>query len=175
MPWLGGFTVLAGVVMVRVAASRRSGVARVLAHLLVAASLSALAVGFLGSGIWTGAVGYATLALSVVFAPLLAEKAKSQEARPGSDLFAVAIGAGAAINGVLLLFAPHLFSTRFYDVVRPHLGWYGAAFLAGGVAVVASYAQSSQSGIAVKLSGWAVAAAFLAFGLPLPASGALPR
>ncbi len=166
LPWLGCLMVLAGGALVGVATLRGRKGLLVPAHLLGAAALLALAASFVESGVWTGVVNYTVLALALALAPLGARGSSPPETREGGDLFALAIGAGAAINGLLFLFTPDLFGARLYVVSRPFLGWYGAAFLAGGVALVVSHARPSVPGLAIKAAGWLIAGAFFAFGLP---------
>lgn len=166
LPWSGCLMMLAGAALVGVATLRGREGLLVPAHLLGAAALLALSASFVESGVWTGVVNYTVLALALALAPLGARGSSSSETREGGDLFALAIGVGAAINGLLFLFTPDLFGARLYVASRPFLGWYGAAFLASGVALVVSHVRPSVSGSAIKAAGWLIAGAFYAFGLP---------
>ncbi len=166
LPWSGGLMILAGAALLGVATVRARGAINVVAHLLGAAALLALAGGFVESGIWTGTVEYTLLALATSLAPLLASPREPAQTKGRGDLFALAIGAATAINGLLFLVAPQLYSDPLYDVPRPYLGWYGAIFLSGGLALVVTQIRPQAPRLAVLASYWLVAGAFYAFGLP---------
>lgn len=164
--WSGGLFVLAGAALMMVPARRPRRSLEVAAHLVGGSALLALAVGFIESGIWTGTVNYSVLALATTLAPHLQRPRDSRRPTEEGDLFALAVGVGAAVNGLLFLALPGLFWAHFYDVPRPFLAWYGLLFLISGSAL--AYAQlGSRVPWTVNLAAHlAVALSFYAFGLP---------
>ncbi len=165
LPWSGWLMMAAGGAVLWGAAPDGRKAVRVLSHLLAAAAALSLAAGFVTSGIWTGVVNYAVLALALILAPLLPRQGSTETAERG-DLLSVSIGVGASLIGILFLFAPDLFNAQFYAGSRPFLEWYGVAFLVAGGLVVVSQLLFSATSLAVKTSGLLLAIVFYGFGLP---------
>ena len=163
--WLGGFFVLAGAALVGVPARRPRRSLEAAAHIVGGSALLALAVGFIESGIWTGTVNYGVLALATAMAPHLHRIGESRRTAEAGDLFALAVGVGAAVNGLLFLAQPGLFWAHLYEALRPFLAWYGLLFLTSGSALACAQ-LGSRVPRAVNLGAHlAVALAFYAFAL----------
>jgi signal transduction histidine kinase len=138
-------------------------------HFIAGCELLLLAHGYARAGVWTATTNIALLGVGIVLAPALA---RLPAARPDShdrDLLALLLGLGAAFNGLAMLVVPRQFAAPVYDLARPHLAWFGTAFLAVGVGLVALQTVASPR-LAVRMVHLLAAGTFFAFLLlaPLP-------
>lgn len=141
---VGGLYLLAGLgllVAASVSAPGSRRPVRVGAHALAGLPLVWLALSAAAVGGWTGLTVYATLGPGTITAPWLA--APGRRILPaGSALFALVVGLSGALIGATMLAAPTQYGSSIFDPVRPHLAWYGAAFLGGGLLVLAAQLRS---------------------------------
>ncbi|MBA2447697.1 MAG: response regulator [Chloroflexi bacterium] len=163
LPWWGAAFLLAGAALVDVAAVARPRPQAIAAHLLGGAIILALAYGFAVTGVWTGTSNYTVLGLGTVLAALLTGVPQHSRPQYSRDLFALLMGVGGALTGLVMLVFPEQFSASLYDLARPHLPWYGAAFLGGGLALAWSQVHAGASRVASALAHLLVAGVFFAF------------
>ena len=174
--WGTGF-LLAGAGLIGVAALAPRPAVALPVHVLAGALLLGLAASFAGVQSWTGPAVYGPLALGVLAVPWLTRRhatrsqAGAASERPGRELLSVAMSAGAILNGGLFLLVPSQFGAPIYDAIRPHLTWYGAAFFATGLWVVACTVGGATPRWLWRASHLALGLMLLTFCLDLP----LPR
>jgi signal transduction histidine kinase len=165
-PWIGFVFVAAAVALLVVATLRARGCVSLGAHLIASVGLLALSADFTMTGIWTGTISYLILGVATAAAHFLGGAAVGRETGRRGDLFAAAIGLSTALQGLLFLLFPSVFTAEFYEVSLPYLTWYGAAFLASGLALLSVQLLPSVSTAMVWAAGLSVAGSFFAFGLP---------
>jgi hypothetical protein len=137
LPLWGTFFLLGGVGLIVVAALRPRLPWVILAHLCAALALMSLSGGFVATSHLPGISNYALLALGTVLAPFVF-RPWGRPTVGGLDMFSLLIGLTVAVNGGYLMFWPTQFQAPIFDLVRPSLALYGAAFAIGGIAVMAS-------------------------------------
>ncbi len=168
----GSAAFAAGVALLAVAVVRPWPWVRLAVHCLGGSVLLLLAASFAREEIWTGAVSHSLFGLATAFAGFLPPERTVPRGLPGRDLFALVMATIAVLNGTFLLVASaHL--GPYYDVLREHLPWLGAALLAGGLLVgsVQLRPASEASPAFVWAAHLLLGAAFVAGGLFI----ALPR
>lgn len=100
----------------------------VLAHLWAGGLLLVLAAGFVRAGAWSETPPYLVLGLGTAVAPLLARSASRRRWLHG-EAFALFVGLGALLSGLIMLASPLGFAAPRYDLARPFLSWFGLAFV----------------------------------------------
>ncbi|MBI4494084.1 MAG: GAF domain-containing protein [Chloroflexi bacterium] len=169
LPWWGAAFLLAGVGLLCVSVLAPQRTLEVTAHLFAGAVQGVLAYGFLATGTWTGASTHLVLGLGTALAPFLP---RSRLDRPGAggDLFALLMGAGTALSGLVILTLPEQLSASVYDLARPYLPWFGVAYLGTGLGLVAAHLHPSPPRVAFWAAHLLLASALFAFlvAVPLP-------
>jgi PAS domain S-box-containing protein len=163
LAWSGPALVLAGAGLFAAATLAPRFRIVFLAHLWTAAILLMLAVGFASSGSWSGSTNYLVLGLGIGLAPLFAGSRPQPKWLRG-QFFSLLMGFGAVLTGLLMLGWPDQFSASAYNQIRPHLAWYGMAFIASGLLVCLSRVGQR---ITPGLGRWVpvlVACVFFAYG-----------
>src|SRR5262249_34482334 len=155
-PAWGALFALTGCALIAVAAlmPRRSVVIAV--HFVAGTVVLVIASVATGANDWPITASLVILGAGTLIAPLLpgavsrtpGDAAAAQSESPGEgnrglDLLPVLFGLGAVVSGVLLIALPMAFGAPEYELVRSHQGWFGAFFVAAGLAVV--YAQLQPS------------------------------
>jgi signal transduction histidine kinase len=133
------------------------------AHVWAGSMLVALAAVFTMSGAWTGTSNYLVLGLGIVLAPLLS-RTRAQPAWLQGEAFSLVIGFAGTLTGLLMLIMPDQFRASTYDLIRPHLVWFGLAFTGSGLLLSASHTGRL---LPIGFARWApvlVASTFFAFG-----------
>jgi signal transduction histidine kinase/ActR/RegA family two-component response regulator len=154
---LAAGTLLLGVATLRPNPSRARTV-----HLFAAATLSTLAAAFAFSGIWVATLAYVILAAATAAAPWL-RSAEAPERTP--DLYALAMGLVAVLNGASLLALPAASRAPYFGASREWVSFLGGLLLGGGLATVAAQRAAAWPRWLWLLAHVAGGAAFLAFGL----------
>jgi signal transduction histidine kinase len=159
--WWGASALLSGVALLAVAAFRPRPPARLLAHALAGGTLLALAASFASAGIWIAVSAYIVLGVGTALAGFL----PARRAAPERDLFAILMGAVAALNGVSLIAWPGLQASPYFDRSRPYLGELGAfLFLSGGFLLLV-HTRRARSSRLLWTAHLSAGAAFFTFGL----------
>lgn len=141
---LWGITfLLAAVALLAVAALRLRRPIATTAHLFASVLLLFLAYSFGVGGFWTGTVNYGILGIGLALAPLVPAPDASARGDQRGDLFAALAGIGAIVTSALLVLFPGQLAAPAYDQIRPYFPLYAAAFLVGGVLLVASQLRGS--------------------------------
>ncbi|MBI4491858.1 MAG: PAS domain-containing protein, partial [Chloroflexi bacterium] len=158
LPWWGTTFLLAGIALVSVNALAPRGMGDppsrpyvVAAHILAGTALLLLASGFAITYAWSGTALFATLGLATGLAPLLA---RAEERHPVSegDLFALVMGAGSVLTGLIILVVPIRYGSPTFESVRPSVVLYGAALLGGGLSMAVAQLRPSLR----RAASWAL-------------------
>jgi signal transduction histidine kinase len=163
-PYLAGWGVLlllagAGMLLQDVLPLRCS--VRAAAHALCGGALGGLAVGFAIVGAWTGTSMYGVTGLAVALAPFLGGRAAGGVVV--RELLPIVAGIALLLTGGIILLLPAEFDASVYDAARPYLGVHGLAFLAAGIALVATRVPRSATWGAARAADAVAAVACLAF------------
>jgi signal transduction histidine kinase len=161
--WWGVMALLSGVSLLAVAALRPRREARLVAHALTGFTLLALATSFGSAGIWVSAITYMVLGLGTALAGFLPSRFPEREP-PARDLFALLMGAAAAVNGAILIALPQLQAATYFDLSRPYLPWLGAAQVLGGTLLLYAHLRPARSSRLLWSAHLAAGAGFLVYG-----------
>ena len=134
--WGTGF-LASGLGLMLIAVFRPRRRVAIAVHLLAGGLLLTLASQFLVSATWTVVPVYTALGVGTALAPFVARLVTRVSGGHG-ELFAVVMGAATASTGVVMLTMPEQYTTPIYDLVRPYLPWFGAAFVVTGGSLVAA-------------------------------------
>lgn len=127
-------------------------------HLLAGVALLVVASGFVVTGAWAGMSVFFVLGLAVAVSPLVARPSEtSQHPSFGNDLFALVMGASAALAGLVMLVAP---SPLIPPAIASILPWYGGVLVASG-ALLAYTQLRTSSPLALQWAAHLVVAAAL--------------
>jgi HAMP domain-containing protein len=139
-------------------------------HLAAGAVIFTLAGAFAVTGAWIEAAGNAVLGLGIAFAGLVPFRAYQPVGLMRTpDVFALLMGLAAALAGLAtlaMLAVPglaQLSGAAVYAPSRAILPWYGAAFLAGGLALLAAHLYPRSPPPARWAAHLLAAGAFLGF------------
>lgn len=132
----GGATLLAGIVMLIVAATGRTRWLVLTSHVGLGLLLLLLGAIFAATGGFFGGIIFAALGAATVASPAIARAPRASAS--SSDLFTVAIGAAFALIGAVVLAAPERIASPTMEALRSHEWWYGSNMVLLGVAVVAT-------------------------------------
>lgn len=159
--WWGATFFTAGAALIGAAVLNLGGPSLVVVHAGAGAALLVLAAGFAATQSWTGVSNWGVVGIGTMFAPLTHLAGRAGQGRhpwrpasrtdpeainlkPGPglveesaiDLFAIVMAAASTPTGSIMLLAPSQFDAALYAQVRPHVAWYGVAFLASGVGLL---------------------------------------
>lgn len=126
--------VIAGVLLLYVAALMPRAAVSIGVHALAGAALLFLASGFGAVGVWNGAAIYAIFGLGTLTAGILPLVTRGAWKR--GDLLVVVAATAALAIGLLMLLVPSQYGASVYDSIRPDLSWYGAALAGSGIASI---------------------------------------
>jgi signal transduction histidine kinase len=161
--WWGVAALLAGVLLLAVAAVRPRREARLLVHALAGSTLLALAASFAVTRTWMAAFTWAVLGLGTALAGFLATPDAQRQA-PSRDLFALLMGVVAAGNGLLLLAWPALQAAAHPEASRRFLSVAGALLLLGGGLLAVGHGRRTPAGRFLRIAHLIAGAGFFAFG-----------
>lgn len=167
VPWSGVAFLLGGGGLLIAAVSAPPRWLAAGAHLIAGAALVLLAHRYAQDGRWSGATSCGLLGVGTMLAPMLSRRVEARPDSPDRDLLMLLLGLGAVVNGLLMLVLPRQFGAPVYDIVRPYLAWFGTAFLAAGVALVALQVVAC-GGVVVRMIHLLAAGTFFAFLLLVP-------
>src|SRR5215207_4130517 len=119
----GGAMLVAGILMLVVAATGRSRWLVLTAHLGLGALLLFLGAVFAATGGWFGGTIFAVLGLATVVAPSICRAPRAVAG--ASDLFTVSIGTAFAVIGVVVVVVPELLVAPAFEWLRPYARWFG--------------------------------------------------
>src|SRR5262245_4295979 len=134
--WWGYAFLGAGLSLILVAVLKPHRYVVVAAHGLAGGLLLMLASRFALAATWTAVGTYVAMGLGTVTAPFIGPLLARASQRRG-HLLAVIMGVGATANGLVLLARPDQFTASTYDLIRPHLLWYGLGFTLAGAGLIA--------------------------------------
>lgn len=143
------------------------------AHLFAAGVLLALASAFAVRGMWTAVSVCGTLALGLIAVAALLLNRDRRPSPEAPHLLSLVVGISTTITGLVMLALPHEFRAPAYDLLRPHLPWFGAAFLLSGLPLVYVTLRPSLPPRARAAPHLLAAGAFFAFLLAGPAPAGL--
>src|SRR3954453_22069694 len=75
--------------------------------------------------------------------------------RTGTATLQWLVGLFCAVIGTLMLVAPHQFAAAAYSALRPHLPWWGAFFLLGGISLLGVAARRPGRAVVIIAHVWA--------------------
>lgn len=127
--WWGSALIASGMTTLSIDAFVARPLIRFTLHIPAVSALAVVAIGFTGTASWSGTVVYGVLSLATLGAAFLARPRSSQD----RDLLSLTIAVIAMLLGGVMLALPSQFSASVYDTLRPHLTWFGLAFLASGL------------------------------------------
>ena len=166
--WWGIAALAGGVGLLGVAVLRPGRFATAIAHLLAGGTLLFLAASLSQTGIWTGFIFHLILGTGTVAAGLLAPLRPPRE--PAADLFALLMGAIAALSGALMVLAPRMFGP-YFDAHRGLLPALGTVLVTGGSLLAVAYLRPATPRWLLWVAHLLTGAAFMSYGLIF----ALPR
>ena len=162
LPWWGAGFCLAGMALLAVPVYALAHWLRLAAHTIAAAALWSLAFSFGATGIWGSAAGYAVLgaaSASAALAPAGPHAPLAPAGRRRPDLLALAMGAIALLHSVALLAIPAAYRVPTYDPIRANAAFFGVAFLAAGMGLLATQLLGRRLAPAPSAMAHALAAA----------------
>jgi signal transduction histidine kinase/HAMP domain-containing protein len=131
--WIGSTLLLGGGALIAAGAQRLARAPRVVAHLLSGGALLQIAFSSTLTGAWVGFGSFLVLGVGTVLAGLLSPAAPGLATGEELDLYGLLMGLVVALTGVVFLLPVSQFEAALYDLVRPNLAWYGAAFIGSGL------------------------------------------
>jgi signal transduction histidine kinase len=148
-PYRAGWGMLAlagGVALLGVAILRPRLPLRLLGHGLAGASLLALAYSFGKLSLWTGMAVYGLLGVGLMLGGFLGRTPPlPEDEERGHDLFALLMAAAALLLGGLLVTAPRMLPSPYFDPARPRLLPMGVLLLLGGALLLSAQLRRAPS------------------------------
>ena len=135
LPLWGAAFLAAGAALLCVGALAPRAVVSVGIQVAAGGVLLLLASGFVAGAAWTAVAAYGALGLGTLMAAILPVLGRGSWGR--GDLLALVTGAVGLVIGLLMLLAPGQFGVSTYDAIRSDLANYGAAFVIGGLGLIA--------------------------------------
>lgn len=162
LPWAGGIYLAAGIGLVGAAALQPRHSLVIAAHGVAGSALLFYAFMLLRTGTWSGWPIYLVLGLGTIAAAVLPVYGWPGPRMDG-DMFAILIALCAVSNGLVMLLLPGQFQLAIYDRVRPHLLWFGLAFLSSGVLLITAQVRRARLPLLEWSAHALVALAFLCY------------